>query len=232
MPCTNQFGQPVGDPVPNWRGCLSPKDEILSGRTCRLERLNVAKHSDDLFEAYSKSDPRDFTYTFAGVLATMDEHRKWAENAANSLDPRHYAVIDRATNKAIGTIALLRIDPTNGVIELGFVRFSALLKRTTLSTEARYLLMSYVFDQLGYRRCEWKCDTFNVPSRNAAERLGFTFEGIFHKHFVINGRNWDSAWFAITDDKWPAIKRAFEKWLDPENFNDQIKSLKECRENY
>lgn len=233
MSNTNQFGQIVGDSVPNWKGSSLPEDVVLTGRTCRIERLNVAKHSDDLFEAYGHSHPRDFQYTRIGPLATLEEHRKWAEASANSVSERHYAIIDLATNKAVGTIALMHIDATNGVIEVGYVRFSALLKRSTLSTEAQYLLMAYVFDKLGYRRYEWTCDNLNVPSRNAAERLGFTLEAVFRKHKVIHGRNFDTACFAIIDDEWPALKKAFQMYLAPENFNDQgkqNKSLKECRE--
>ena len=221
MPSTNEFGQPVGDLVPDWKGCPPPEDIVLTGRTCRIERLNAAKHADDLFEAYSHSDPRDFTYTTAGLIETLDEYREYAKKIASLSDPRHYAVIDLVTNKPVGTIALFRTDADHGVIEVGYVRFSALMKRSVQSTEAQYLLMSHVFDELGYRRYEWTCDIFNEPSRNAALRLGFTFEGIFRKYKVMHGRDYDIAFLSITNDQWPAIKRGFQAWLAPENFNEQ-----------
>lgn len=130
-------------------------------------------------------------------------------------------MIDRATNRAVGTLALMRIDPANGVIEVGSVTFSPLLKRTPASTEAQYLLMKYAFDTLGYRRYEWKCDDLNAPSRKAAVRLGFRYEGTFRQAIVYKGRNRDTAWYSIVDGEWPAVAAAFEAWLSPDNFDTQ-----------
>lgn len=232
MSYTNKFGQPIGKPMPDWNGCPQPTDVTLTGRLCRVERYKIAKHADDLYAAYSQSDGRDWTYLFDGPFATREEYYVFAEVCEKSTDPRHYAVIDLSTNKAIGTMSLLRIDPKHGVIEVGCISFSPLLKRSTLSTEAEYLMMAYVFDDLGYRRYEWKCHSLNEPSRRAAVRLGFSFEGVFRDHMIIKGHARDTAWFAITADQWPAQKAAFQAWLAPENFDEhgkQIKSLTELR---
>jgi RimJ/RimL family protein N-acetyltransferase len=138
---------------------------------------------------------------------------------AASEDPLHFAVVDLASGRAVGTLALMRIDAANGVVEVGHVMFSPHLQRTPLSTEAQYLLMRHVFDELGYRRYEWKCDSLNAPSRRTAQRLGFTFEGVFRQAIVTKGRNRDTAWFAVIDGDWPALRAAFEAWLAPDNFD-------------
>ena len=144
-----------------------------------------------------------------------------AEAAARSSDPLHFAVIDLASGKAVGTLALMRIDPANGVIEVGHVIFSPALQQSALSTEAQFLLMAYAFDTLGYRRYEWKCDDLNLPSRRAAERLGFVYEGTFRQAVLYKGRSRDTAWYAIIDSQWPALKAAFGAWLAPSNFDEQ-----------
>lgn len=226
MPRTNEFGQPIGDPVLEWEARPQPDAVILTGRTCQLEPVNVEKHADDLYAAYSKSDGRDFTYMNFGPFSTINEYRKHADFLTKTTDPRHFAVIDVASKKAVGTMSLMRIDPTNGVIEVGFITFSPLLKQSILSTEAQYLLMAYVFDQLGYRRYEWKCDSLNAPSRKAAARLGFTFEGIFRQCAVYRNRNRDTAWFSIIANEWPKLKIAFQHWLSPQNFDDQGRQIK------
>lgn len=217
----NEFGQPVGEPVPDWTPRARPADVTLTGSRCRLEPLDAARHADDLYSAYANApDARDWTYLTAGPFESRDAYRAYAESAAHSADPKHYAVIDLATNRAVGTLALMRQDPANGVIEVGSVTFSPLLKGTPLSTEAQFLLMGYVFDTLGYRRYEWKCDSLNAPSRKAAERLGFRFEGIFRQAVIYKGRTRDTAWFSIVDSEWDALKRAFTAWLAPGNFDD------------
>ena len=149
----------------------------------------------------------------------MESYRDWATAAAQSTDPRHYAVIDHATGLALGTLSLMRHDPAHGVIEVGNVVFSRALQRTPISTEAQYLAMRYVFDDLGYRRYEWKCDSLNAPSQRAAARLGFSYEGIFRQAVVYKGRNRDTAWFGLVDRDWPGVRDAFERWLDPANFD-------------
>jgi RimJ/RimL family protein N-acetyltransferase len=134
-------------------------------------------------------------------------------------DPMHFAVVDLNTGKAVGTLALMRQDPTNGVVEVGYVAFSPRLKQTPLASEAQFLLLSYVFEGLRYRRYEWKCDSLNAPSRKAARRLGFTFEGIFRQAVVYKGRSRDTAWYSIIDSERPEIGKALRAWLHPGNFD-------------
>jgi RimJ/RimL family protein N-acetyltransferase len=216
----NQYQQPVGAPVPGWTPRAQPPRQPIEGRYCRLEALDPQRHAADLFAAYSQApDERDWTYLSTGPFADAAAYRAYAERAALSADPLHYVVIERKSGKAVGTLALMRIDPANGVIEVGFVTFSPLLKRTPVSSEAQYLLMKHVFNELGYRRYEWKSDSLNGPSRQAAARLGFQFEGIFRQAVVYKGRNRDTAWFAIIDSDWPPLRAAFETWLAPENFD-------------
>ncbi len=218
----NPYQQPIGAAVPGWTPRARPPRQPIEGRYCRLEALDPQRHAAELYEAYSQAaDERDWTYLSTGPFADAAGYLEYAERAAASTDPLHYAVIERKSGKAVGTLALMRIDPANGVIEVGFVTFSPLLKRTPVSSEAQYLLMKHVFDELGYRRYEWKCDSLNAPSRQAAARLGFQFEGIFRQAVVYKGRNRDTAWFAIIDREWPALRTAFETWLAPENFDAQ-----------
>jgi RimJ/RimL family protein N-acetyltransferase len=218
---TNEYGQPIGEPMPGWTPRPMPGAVTLEGAYCRLEPLDAERHADDLFEAYRAApDGRDWTYMGVGPFDDPAVYRRHAEAAARSADPRHYAVIDRKTGKTVGTLALMRIEPAHGVIEVGHVTFSPLLKRTPISTEAQFLLMSYVFDELGYRRYEWKCDSLNAPSRAAAERLGFKFEGVFRQVVVYKGRSRDTAWFSILDKEWPLQKQAFKAWLAPDNFDE------------
>ena len=220
MTATNEYGQLIGDLVSGWLPVAPPTAQRLAGRYCTLEHLDPDRQADDLYAAYAAaSDDRDWTYLPYGPFASPASYREWAAAAAQSLDPRHYAVIDHATGRALGTLSLMRHDPANGVIEVGNVVFSRSLQRTPTSTEAQYLAMRYVFDELGYRRYEWKCDSLNAPSRRAAERLGFTYEGIFRQAVVYKGRNRDTAWFALVDRDWPVVRRAFERWLEPANFD-------------
>ncbi len=216
----NEFQQPIGDPVTGWQPRERPARVTIEGRFCRIEPIDLDRHAADLFEAYgTAADGRDWTYLFAEPFTDFAAFREYLAKAAASSDPFHYAVIDRASGKAVGTFALMRIEPVHGVIEVGSVTFSPRLKQTPVSTEAQYLLMRYAFDDLGYRRYEWKCDSLNAPSRKTALRLGFQFEGIFRQAIVYKGRNRDTAWFAIIDQDWPLVKAAFEKWLSKENFD-------------
>ncbi|XP_055306356.1 uncharacterized protein LOC129570684 [Sitodiplosis mosellana] len=233
MPRTNEYGQTIGDAVPGWTIRAEPQKVTLIGRTCRLEPLE-AKHTNDLYASYSQSnDGRDFTYLAIEAFKNIEELRNYVEKTVKEPGRFSFAII-HASGKAVGMISLLRADRVNGSVEVGRVVFSPLLKQSIASTEAQYLLMAYVFDGLGYRRYEWKCDTFHAQSRRAAERLGFTFEGIFRKVIVVKGRNRDSAWFSIIDSDWPKIKEAFQKWLAPENFDAegrQIKRLQNIQKN-
>jgi RimJ/RimL family protein N-acetyltransferase len=216
----NAFDQPIGPDVPDWTPRQRPARLVLQGRTCRLEPLNVEAHGDSLYDAYcAQTDASDWTYLFVGPFTDAASYRAYLEGAAASTDPQHWAVVDQATGNAVGTLSLMRIDPAHGTIEVGNVTFSPLMKRTPVSTEAQYLLMRFVFDALGYRRYEWKCDALNAPSRQAALRLGFSFEGIFRQAVIYKGRSRDTAWFSIIDSEWPARRAAFEHWLAADNFD-------------
>ena len=234
MPHTvNSYQQAIGESLPDWTPRALPARSPIHGRYCRLEPLEPQRHAADLYAAYSQAaDGRDWTYLPVGPFHGAADYYAHAERAAANPDFLHYAVIDLKTERAVGTLALMRMDPANGVIEVGFVVFSPLLQRTPISTEAQFLLMQYVFDGLGYRRFEWKCDNLNAPSLLAAERLGFRFEGIFLQATVYKNRNRDTAWFSIIDGEWPALRAQFEQWLAPENFDvhgQQQRSLSQIR---
>lgn len=229
----NQYGQPIGEPLANWSARPLPGDVTLAGAFCRLEPLDVDRHAGDLYAAYrAAADGRDWTYMFAGPFENADAYRSYAETAARSTDPKHYAVIDTGLGRAVGTLSLMRVDPGNGAIEVGNVAFSPLMQQRPVSTEAQFLLMQYVFDELHYRRYEWKCDSLNAPSRKAADRLGFSFEGIFRQAVIYKGRSRDTAWFSIIDQEWPSLKAAFLAWLAADNFGSegkQVRTLAEIR---
>ncbi|MDJ0383492.1 GNAT family protein [Streptomyces sp. G-G2] len=229
----NEYDQPIGVPVSDWSPRPLPAAVTLGGQYCRLEPLDADRHAADLFAAYSSgSDARDWTYMFTGPFEDAQDYRRYVQEAAAGSDPRHYAVIDLGRGTAVGTLSLMRQDGDHGVVEVGNVMFSPLMKRSPLSTEAQFLAMRYVFDDLGYRRYEWKCDSLNAPSRTTAERLGFTFEGIFRQAVVYKGRNRDTAWFSVIDGEWPANKRVLESWLSHDNFDAQgiqRRSLAEVR---
>jgi len=212
--------QPIGRPLPGWTPRPVPPRTPMIGRFCRLEMLEPARHADDLWAANSlDKEGRNWTYLFVGPFAQFADYRAWLEKVAAGSDPLFHAIIDLKTGKAVGVATFMRIEPTHGVIEVGNINYSPLLQRKPAATEAMYLMMRRVFDELGYRRYEWKCDSLNAPSRAAALRLGFQFEGIFRQAVVNKGRNRDTAWFSIIDGEWPALKRAFEAWLVPDNFD-------------
>lgn len=220
LPRTNEHGQPIGPALPGWTARPRPAADQLRGRYCTLERLDVERHADDLYAAYAAApDDSDWTYLPVGPFDSREQYRDWARRQAQNDDPWHYAVVDASTGRAVGTLALMRQDPSNGAVEVGWVVFSRAMQRTPLSTEAHFLLMRYVFDELGYRRYEWKCDSLNAPSRRAAERLGFTYEGTFRQAVVYQGRNRDTTWLSVLDRDWPQAKKGFEAWLAPENFD-------------
>jgi RimJ/RimL family protein N-acetyltransferase len=191
----------------------------MQGRYCRVEPLDPDRHAAALHEANSRDrEGRMWTYLFSGPFASFDEYRAWLDSKRGSEDPLFFAFIDAASGRAVGLGSYLRIDPSNGTIEVGHLQFSPLMQRTAVATEAMYLMMRTAFE-LGYRRYEWKCDALNAGSRRAAERLGFTFEGIFRQAIVYKGRNRDTAWYSILDREWPALDAAFRAWLDPANFD-------------
>jgi len=229
----NEFQQPVGAALPDWQGARLPDGRTLAGRYCRIERIDPERHAAELYEAYRDApDWRDWTYLSVGPFDSLDAYRRYLETVAGLSDPMHHAVIDLASGQAVGTIALMRIDAPNGVIEVGSVTYSPRMKRTRIATETMALLLGHVFEDLGYRRFEWKCDALNAPSRAAASRYGFTFEGIFRQAVVTRGRNRDTAWYSIIDSDYPALHAAYGRWLDPANFDGQgrqIETLAEIR---
>lgn len=216
----NEYGQPIGAPLPEWQPRQWPCYEVFAGQYCRLEPLSAERHGRELYTAYAQAnDGRDWTYMFSAPFADEETYLAYVKSIEQGRDPMHFAVIDMQSQRAVGTLALMRIDANNGAVEVGHVAFSPLLKQTCMATEAHYLLMRYAFDQLGYRRYEWKCDSCNQPSRKAALRLGFQFEGIFRQAIVYKGRNRDTCWFSMIDAEWPQLKQAFERWLAVENFD-------------
>jgi RimJ/RimL family protein N-acetyltransferase len=215
----NELGQPIDFAVPGWAARPRPPRTAMEGRYAVVEPIDPDRHVAELFAANSEDkDGRMWTYMAYGPFATLAEYRAWIEAACLGDDPLFHAIRDRRTGRTGGVASYLRIDPPVGVIEIGHIALSPSYQDTVATTEAMYLMMARVFDELGYRRYEWKCDALNEPSRRAAERLGFTFEGIFRQATLYKGRNRDTAWYAVIDKEWPALKRAYPTWLDPENF--------------
>ena len=216
----NHLGQPIGFPLPGWTARPRPPRTAMEGRLCRVEPVDVDRHAADLHAAnLEDKEGRNWTYLAYGPIATLDDYRDWMRKTCLGEDPLFHAVIDRKTGRAAGVASYLRIDPVPGLIEVGHINYAPPLQRTAAATEAMFLMMRRVFDELGYRRYEWKCDALNAPSRAAALRLGFQFEGIFRQATVYKSRNRDTAWFAIIDRDWPALKARYERWLDPANFD-------------
>ena len=225
------MGQPVGFPVEHWRAPPAPAGVTLHGEYCRLERLDRDTHAHDLHTANtSDTEHRIWTYLGYGPFELLDEYRAWINDQCAGDDPLFYAVVDGHSDRALGVASYLRINPRDGTIEVGHINFSPLLQRTVMATEAMFLMLRHAFDDLGYRRYEWKCDALNAASRRAALRLGFTFEGIFRQATMYKQRNRDTAWYSIIDTEWPALRQAYEKWLRHDNFDGgkQISRLQEC----
>ncbi|MCF5700039.1 GNAT family N-acetyltransferase [Pseudomonas syringae] len=216
----------------DWKGVPAPTATLLEGRFIRLERLDPARHADELFAALEGpgADPKLWDYLPYGPFPERNVFNTWLNNHAAASDPYFFAVIDRANNQVQGILSLMSIVPAQGRIEIGHVTFGAPMQRSPKSTEAVYLLAKHSFD-LGYRRLEWKCNNGNARSKYAAERLGFSFEGVFRQHMVVKGHNRDTAWYSILDGEWPAIAAGFEQWLSDENQtpDGQVKGLVECR---
>jgi RimJ/RimL family protein N-acetyltransferase len=222
----NEYGQPVGALLPEWTPRPRPPLTSLQGRFCRLEILDIARHAPDLHAAYGLDpDGRHWSYLPFGPFAKLEDYAAFLRARTADGSFVYHIVVDPVTGRAIGTVALFRADLANGVIEIGNIRYSSLLQRTPAATEAVYLVLRRVFDELHYRRCEWKCDSHNVNSRRAAERYGFTFEGTFRNAAVQRGRSRDSHWLSIIDSDWRAIRRGYEAWLAPENFDGEGKQL-------
>jgi RimJ/RimL family protein N-acetyltransferase len=237
-PEVNALGQPVGFAVENWREPRRPPNEVIEGRSCRLEPLDAARHGERLHRAnLLDREGRNWTYLPYGPFERLDDYLAWVRSVEGKADPQFFSIVAKGLqaqglqgpdldarsdpaavgNTPVGVASYLRIDPLAGSIEVGHINYSPLLQRTVAATEAMYLMMRKAFE-LGYRRYEWKCHSLNVPSRAAAQRLGFSYEGIFRQARVDKGRNRDTAWYAMIDREWPAIDRAFQQWLDPANF--------------
>ncbi|MEZ5841543.1 MAG: GNAT family protein [Hyphomicrobiales bacterium] len=219
MATRNDLGQPVGATLDGWTPPPAPQPVTLEGRWCRLVPLDPGAHARPLFEAFAEDrDGRLWTYMAYGPFAGFEDFAGVLDGLAARPDMVFFTILDAASGAPRGLAAYLRIDPRMGSVEVGSITYAPVLQQTAAATEAMALMMRHAFE-LGYRRYEWKCDALNEPSRRAALRLGFTFEGIFRQHFVIKGRNRDTAWYAILDHEWPRLAAAFDGWLAPENFD-------------
>lgn len=216
----NQFGQILGNLIENWIPCQKPTPAIIQGKYCLLEPIEIDKHAVKLFDVLAiDNQGESWTYLPYGPFDTFNEFKNWLIKTMSDNNVLLYAVLNKKTYGPIGISGYLRMDPEHGVIEIGHLHFSKLLKQTSLATEVIYLMLQHAFDKYGYRRCEWKCNDLNGPSRQAAKRFGFTFEGIFRQNYIFKNRNRNTAWFSIIDNEWPLLKIKFEKWLDPNNFD-------------
>ncbi len=217
-----ETGLRIGPRVADLSPAPRPERVVLDGRFCRLEPLDPARHGDDLFAASTPADAAArFIYLFEEPPTTRAAFQTWLETAAASADPLFFAVIDKRTGRCEGRQTLMRIDPTHRVIETGSIYWGPAISRSPVTTEANFLFAKYVFDTLGYRRFEWKCNALNAPSRVAAERFGFTYEGHFRRAVIIKGRTRDTSWYSMTAEEWPRLRAAYERWLSPENFDAQ-----------
>jgi RimJ/RimL family protein N-acetyltransferase len=221
------FGAPVG-PIVDARPAERPGPVALEGRFGSVVRLDAARHGEALWRELEGHN-RLWSYMSDGPFADRAAFSTWLAAREALTDPYYYAVVDRE-GRAVGVETLMSIRPEMRVIEVGNIMLGPSLQRSPLATETQYLLARYAIETLRYRRYEWKCYSLNVPSRNAALRFGFKFEGIFRNHMIIKGRSRDTAWFAMTDDDWPARKAAFERWLDPANFDAAGKQKQSLRE--
>ena len=217
----NHLGQPIGEDVPGWTAAKWPERRVLKGRYCSIEPLSAKDHARALYDAYAKDEAASvWTYMYVGPFDNFADFETLIAAYEVAKDPYYFTILD-TEGEPIGIASLMRIKPDAGSIEVGGIAYAPVLQRTPAATEAMSLLMRYAFEDLGYRRYEWKCDALNAPSRRAAIRLGFQYEGLFRQALVYKGRNRDTAWFAITDQDWPKIKAAHDAWLSPDNFDSE-----------
>lgn len=207
----------LGTPVPHWTPAPAPDGRVLEGACVRLERLDPEVHAGDLHRAYSGHDAL-WAYLPYGPFPSAAGYHRWARDTATGTDPLFYVLRDRVTGHCGGVAAYLRITPAAGSIEVGHICLSPEIARSRIWTESMFLMMEHAF-ALGYRRYEWKCDALNLPSRRAAQRLGFSYEGVFRQMTVVKGRNRDTAWFSVIDSEWGPLREAFAAWLSPTNFD-------------
>jgi len=228
-----ESGQKIGLPMDHWQSCSAPPRTPMSGIYCELKPLQMT-HCDELYAAFSSdTSHQNWTYLPIGPFTDPQPFRDWMLASCLGDDPLFHTIFSKQSGVAVGVASYMRIEPAVGFIETGHIHYSPLMQRTPIATEAMYLMMRRVFDELGYRRYEWKCDSLNAPSRSAAQRLGFTFEGIFRQATIYKHRNRDTAWFSILDSEWPRAKQAFEQWLAPDNIDsdgNQKQSLTAIRE--
>ncbi len=221
MPGTNEFGQPVGSPLDPIDVPLPGQIELL-GSYCSLRRMDSARDAASLYKQFVNAPATTWTYLPYGPFESEQGFTKWLTRQTSSEDPAFFTIFAGAD--PVGLASFLRITAMFGVIEVGHIHFGPAMQRTRVATEAMYLMMKWAFEN-GYRRYEWKCDSLNGPSRSAALRFGFQFEGLFRQHLFYKGRNRDTAWFSIIDTEWPAIRDEFERWLDPANFDETAQQL-------
>jgi RimJ/RimL family protein N-acetyltransferase len=203
-----------------------PGRATLRGRLVTLEPLSTAAHGEHLFRgAGEESRANLWLYLFEGPFDSRSGFDTHLNQLEASEDRLFFAIVDNTSGNAQGYAAYMRIEPAHRVIEVGSILYSPQLQRTAGATEAMYLMARYAFEELGYRRYEWKCNALNAPSRRAAARLGFTFEGTFRQHMIMKGRNRDTAWYSMLDCEWPDRKARFERWLDPSNFDSEGRQL-------
>jgi len=225
----------MSDDMSGWTARLRPERTVLDGRFVRIEPLTL-RHLDGLYDEITVADTeaeQRFAWLPDVPPPSRDALRPWLERVVASDDPMFLAVIDKASGRVSGRQALMRIDQTFGVIEIGHIYWGPTIARKPAATEPLYLMARHVFDDLGYRRFEWKCNDLNAPSKRAALRFGFQAEGVFRQHMVVKGQNRDTAWFAMIDKDWPALKAGYEAWLAPGNFDAngrQRRRLEECRQ--
>lgn len=220
-----QLSQQTGIPLPEWIACSKPRKQNIVGQYCHLEPISSARHGADLWQAFSAdTDHRIWTYLPYGPFSHQNQLENWININCMGDDPLFYTIVDLATGKALGVASYLRIQAEVGVIEAGHINFSPALQQTTAATEAMYLMMKNAFD-LGYRRYEWKCDNLNLGSKEAAKRLGFSYDGLFKQATIYKNRNRDTAWFSIIDTDWPAIQIEYQRWLSADNFATSGKQL-------
>ncbi|HDX8402175.1 TPA: GNAT family N-acetyltransferase [Aeromonas dhakensis] len=216
----NEFDQPVGAPLPDWRGAEFPPRRTLNGCGCRLEPLDPERHGSGLWQAFSADSGAMWTYLTTGPYAEEADMLVWLRECAAKTDPQFYTIFDEHGEQPLGLASYLRIDPLAGSIEVGWLHFSPALQRSRLATAAMALMMANAF-ALGYRRYEWKCNALNKPSWQAALRLGFSYEGTFRQSRVDKGRTRDTAWFSVIDREWPALQDCFARWLASDNFDER-----------
>lgn len=210
--------RPLGTPVSNWTAPTAPLGEVLSGQYVELAPLSAEAHAALLYREFAGHDDV-WDYMPNGPFSSASQYHRWVRDHEGSVDPFFYAIRNLESGHWEGVASYLRIAPQAGSIEVGYISYAPALQRTRASTEAMFLMMKWAFEA-GYRRYEWKCNALNGPSRRAAQRLGFSFEGVFRQADVVKERNRDTAWFAIIDSEWPALKEAFEAWLAPANFDE------------